>query len=295
MNKSFPDGSSPSVVSTPARRIRQRVVGGLIDVVTWNQVLETLGRWSDRRESRVVCVCNAHSTVTAWLEPDFRRVIDEADLSVPDGMPVSWLMRLKGHHRQGRINGPDLMTLYCAQAAGNGQSIFLYGGTPQTLEVLSEQLRLRFPGLTIAGMYSPPFRDLTPAEDEEAVDLINASGAGMVFVSLGCPKQERWMANHHGRVQAVMVGVGAAFDYLAGLRSRAPLWMQRTGLEWLYRLAAEPRRLWRRYLVTNSLFVVGAATQLLGGLDNSSKPAPKQAPQHHGNHDPRHWGAESKH
>lgn len=157
------------------------------------------------------------------------------------------------------------MWRYFAQAALRHESVYLYGGSPETLEILQTRIAQEFAGLQVAGAFSPPFRAITPAEDAQAVQHINASGAGTVWVSLGCPKQEKWMAAHRGRINAVMVGVGAAFDYHAGTMARAPLWMQHSGLEWLHRLASEPRRLWRRYLVTNTLFIVGAARQLLGG------------------------------
>jgi N-acetylglucosaminyldiphosphoundecaprenol N-acetyl-beta-D-mannosaminyltransferase len=187
-------------------------------------------------------------------------------MATADGAPVAWMVRRFGYKDQQRINGPDLMWNYCALAAQRGELIYLYGSTPATLATLAHRLAREFPGLKVAGAYSPPFRPLTVAEDTEAVAAINASGAGTVWVSLGCPKQETWMAAHRGRINAVMIGVGAAFDYHAGTVHRAPLLMQRLGLEWLHRLISEPRRLWRRYLVTNTLFVLGALRQLMFGL-----------------------------
>lgn len=244
-------------------RTRIDVIGSPIDAIDWAGALSTLQRWADAHDSRVVCICNVHSVVTARQEPDFGAILREADLATPDGAPVAWLMRALGRTGQPRINGPDLMWRYCEQAARHGDGIYLYGGAPQTLELLQRRLQEAFPGLRIAGAHAPPFRALTPEEDAAVVDDIVRSGAGTVWVSLGCPKQERWMAAHRGRVPAVMVGVGAAFDYHAGTIQRAPLWMQRHGLEWLHRLASEPRRLWRRYLGTNSRFVVAALGQWL--------------------------------
>ena len=196
-------------------------------------------------------------------------------MATPDGAPVAWMLRRLGHAGQQRINGPDLMWRYCetvqaqsgslrgsADTAGRS-GIFLYGSSEKTLATLQGKLASAFPAVHIAGAISPPFRALTLDEDEAIVAQINASNAGVVFVSLGCPKQELWMAAHRGRIHAVMIGVGAAFDYHAGTIQRAPNWMQDAGLEWLHRLASEPRRLWRRYLVTNTLFVFGAAKQLL--------------------------------
>jgi N-acetylglucosaminyldiphosphoundecaprenol N-acetyl-beta-D-mannosaminyltransferase len=189
--------------------------------------------------------------------------VTDADLAAPDGAPVAWMLRRLGAPGQPRVSGPELMLDYMAHAAASGERVFLLGSTPQTLALLQERLRARWPALHIAGAVSPPFRALTADEDSVLVEQIAASGAGTVWVSLGCPKQERWMAVHRGRVPAVMLGVGAAFDFHAGTLARAPLWMRRVGLEWLHRLASEPGRLWRRYLVTNTLFLWGAARQLL--------------------------------
>ena len=168
-----------------------------------------------------------------------------------------------GHAGQQRINGPDLMWKYCEQAQYRDESVFFYGSSEATLALLKTKLLSAFPTLKIAGVISPPFRTLTSAEDMAIIEQINTSGAGVVWVSLGCPKQELWMAEHRGRINAVMVGVGAAFDYHAGTLKRAPLWMQHNGLEWFYRLVSEPRRLWKRYLITNTLFVLKAIRQLL--------------------------------
>lgn len=248
--------------SAAARHVEQ-VVGTAIDVLDWDTALARLGTWSREHRSRVACICNAHSLVTARQDPAFAAALAQAELCTPDGAPVAWMLRRLGHPAQPRINGPDLMWRYCAWAATQGESICLYGGTEATLSALKARLTAAHPGLRIAGAWAPPFRPLTAAEDQAVVDAINASGAGTVWVGLGCPKQELWMQAHRGRVQALMVGVGAAFDYHAGTATRAPLWMQRAGLEWLHRLASEPRRLWRRYLVTNTLFVLAALRQLL--------------------------------
>ena len=244
-------------------RLTQRVIGAAIDVLEWPEAVARLGEWSQAHHSRVVCICNAHSLVTARQDRDFAHVLANADMCTPDGAPVAWMLRKLGHAGQQRINGPDLMWAYCAWAAMHGESIYLYGSSESTLATLQTRLQAAFPGLLIAGATSPPFRTLTAEEDAAAVSIINASGAGTVWVSLGCPKQELWMEQHRGRVQAVMVGVGAAFDYHAGTVRRAPLWAQKAGLEWLHRLASEPRRLWRRYLVTNTLFIAAALRQLL--------------------------------
>lgn len=246
------------------KRLGGRVLGAFIDAVDWATALERIFCWAQRRESRYVCLCNVHSVVAARRDVAFGHVVNEADMATPDGAPVAWMLRRLGFIGQARINGPDLMWRYCEKAAQSGESIYLYGGTPDTLELLQRRLFENFPTLKIVGAYSPPFRPLSEDEDAAVIEKINDSGAGVVWVSLGCPKQEVWMAAHRGRINAVMVGVGAAFDYHAGTILRAPLWMQRYGLEWLHRLVSEPRRLWRRYLVTNSLFVIGAVRQLMG-------------------------------
>lgn len=243
-------------------RVTGRVLGASIDAIVWDEALVRIQDWAARRESRYVCICNVHSVVTTSQDAEFGRVVNEADMATPDGAPVAWMLRRLGFAGQARINGPDLMWKYC-EAAARAEPVFFYGGMEATLATLRERLLMAFPGLKIAGMVSPPFRPLSMAEDAAMVAQINASGAGVVFVSLGCPKQEKWMAEHRGRIQAVMIGVGAAFDYHAGTIKRAPKWMQNAGLEWLHRLLSEPRRLWRRYLVTNTLFIAGAARQLL--------------------------------
>jgi N-acetylglucosaminyldiphosphoundecaprenol N-acetyl-beta-D-mannosaminyltransferase len=246
-----------------ATRLTSPVLAAPIDVLDWEVAIARIQQWARERESRYVCICNVHSVVTATQDAKFGEVVREADMATPDGAPVAWMLRKLGHAGQQRINGPDLMWKYCEQAACLGQSVYLYGASDETLVILQQKLIAAFPSLKIAGAYSPPFRELTTEEDSAVVAAINDSGAGVVWVSLGCPKQEHWMASHRGRVQAVMVGVGAAFDYHAGTVSRAPLWMQRRGLEWFHRLCSQPRRLWKRYLVTNTLFIWLAIRQLL--------------------------------
>lgn len=239
------------------------VLGTPIDVLSAEHAVAQISAWAREGESRVVCTCNVHSVVTAAQDPAFQQTLAEADLVTPDGAPVAWMMRCEGAAGQRRVCGPDLMLDYCAHAAASGESIFLYGTSPSTLRALQARLRERWPTLRIAGTYAPPYRELSDEEDELAVQAINASGAGTVWVSLGCPKQERWMAAHRGRVHAVMIGVGAAFAFHAGTIARAPAFMRRAGLEWLHRLASDPRRLWRRYLVTNTLFIVAVARHFL--------------------------------
>lgn len=260
---SLPVIHKPGSGTPPPNRLRgAAILGSFIDAISWSTTIDSIHRWSAARESRYVCICNAHSLVTARHDPAFREALSGADMSTPDGMPVAWMLRRMGFPRQQRINGPDLMWSYCEVAERLHEPVFLYGSTLATLTALRQRLLATFPTLQIVGTCSPPFRSLTPQEDDEIVDLIKTSEARIVFVSLGCPKQELWMADHRGRIDAVMVGVGAAFDYHAGTLRRAPVWMQQHGLEWLHRLYSEPRRLWKRYLLTNTLFVFGAAWQL---------------------------------
>lgn len=251
------------------------VIGAPIDSLNWEKALGKIYYWVEKKESRYICICNAHSIVTARQDRSYSNIIHAADMATPDGAPVAWLMRRMGDSGQKRINGPDLMWRYCAEASQREESIYLFGSTPETLQSLEMKLLKRFPKLTIAGSYSPPFRQLTVEEKKTIVENINASGAGTVWVSLGCPKQEKWMAEHRGLINAVMIGVGAAFDYHAGTIRRAPIWMQNCGLEWSHRLFCEPRRLWKRYLVTNSLFIFYSIVQLAKNL--SSYPRRQEA------------------
>ena len=239
------------------------VIGARINALSWSVTVDVLAGWAANRESRFVCISNVHMVVTAREDRDLAEAMRQSDMATPDGAPVAWMLRRQGFANQPRISGTELMRSYLKHAAACGEGIFLLGSTEDTLARLQVVLLKEFPGLKIAGAVSPPFRPLTVEEDAAIVAQINASGAGTVWVSLGCPKQEKWMLEHRGRVNAVMVGVGAAFDFIAGTVPRAPLWMQAIGFEWLHRLASEPGRLWRRYLVTNTLFVFGALRQLL--------------------------------
>ncbi|MFC7516538.1 WecB/TagA/CpsF family glycosyltransferase [Herbaspirillum sp. GCM10030257] len=241
----------------------QAVLEAFIDALTWDEAVGQITRWGAARESRYVCICNVHSVVTTTSDVEFKIAVNNADMATPDGAPIAWALRQFGYASQERINGPDLMMKYLAEAERLGQTVFFYGSTDATLAKLRVALAKLFPGLRIGGTYSPPFRSLSLEEDEEIVEMINGSGSNVVFVGLGCPKQEKWMAEHRGRINAVMIGVGAAFDYHAGVIKRAPIWWQRNGLEWLYRLGSEPRRLFKRYMVTNTLFMVGFLRQFV--------------------------------
>lgn len=247
----------------PDARVTQDVLGCQVDVIDWDRVVRRVLDWANARESRYVCHGNVHVIVSARRDQHLRRALEDADMVTPDGMPVAWWLRACARVRQPRIDGPDMMWKLCAAAANDGQKIYLYGGSVDTLSRLQQRLAAAFPGLAVVGAESPPFTGQAMHVDTQAARRINESGAQLVFVGLGCPKQERWMSLHRGKLRAVMLGVGAAFDFHAGSVRRAPAWLRRFGLEWFYRLVAEPRRLWRRYAVTNSLFVLHVVGSLL--------------------------------
>jgi len=236
-------------------RVTGHVLGVGIDVLSWKEATDRMFRWAHSRESRYVTCCNVHVVVSASRDAAYREVINGADMAMPDGAPVAWMLRRQGYARQRRMSAPDLMWALCERCSKENIFVYFYGSTDATLLLLEKRLREAFPNLILSGMESPPFRALTAEEDADAVARINSSGAGFVFVGLGCPKQERWMAEHRGTISAVTIGVGAAFDFHAGTVRRAPKWMQDNGLEWLHRLASEPGRLWKRYLVTNVIFI----------------------------------------
>ncbi len=245
----------------------RQIIGSRIHTTTYADATAQIVKWAQAHESRYVIAANVHVVMEAHDAPAFQRVVNAADLVTPDGMPLVWGLRLLGQRGQPRVYGPDLMLHVCEQAASAGTPVGFYGGTPESLKALPTNLQARFPGLKIVYAHSPPFRQLTPAEDQAVVNELAAAGVRILFVGLGCPKQERWTAEHRGRVRAVMLAVGAAFDFHAGTVKQAPLWMQRTGLEWLYRLFREPGRLGKRYLKHNPRFVVLFLRQLLRGCN----------------------------
>jgi N-acetylglucosaminyldiphosphoundecaprenol N-acetyl-beta-D-mannosaminyltransferase len=233
------------------------VLGVGISCVTLDSAVEEVSGWVDRAEHRYVCVTSVHAVMECQRDPYLLRVHNQSGLTTPDGMPMVWSARWAGRREVSRVYGPDLMLAVLARSVDRGWSSFFYGGGPGTAELLAGRLATRFPGLRVAGTLTPPFRPLTSEEDADTVRAINDSGAQLVWVGLGAPKQERWMAEHVGRLRAnVLFGVGAAFDFHAGTIRQAPRWMQRSGLEWTYRLSQEPRRLWRRYLRNNPAFVL---------------------------------------
>ncbi len=253
--------AGPSMEAPP----RVNVLGVGISAVNPALALASMQRWVRARDQHFVCVTGVHGVMESQDDEELRRIHNAAGLVVPDGMPMVWLSRWHGHRHVQRVYGPDLMLACCAQSVARGERHFFYGGGDGVAARLAARLEARFPGLVVAGWYTPPFRPMSASEDRELVRLINGAAPDYLWVGLSTPKQERWMAAHVGRVRApVMIGVGAAFDFHAGLKAQAPGWMQRSGLEWLFRLATEPRRLWRRYLSNNPRFVWKVAGQLLG-------------------------------
>lgn len=244
---------------------RTNVLGVGVSAIDMADALRTIEGWIEARTPGYVCVTGVHGVMESQRDESLRRIHNEAGLVTPDGMPLVWLSRLAGHRHVRRVYGPDLMLECCARSVERGWRHFLYGGGEGVPELLAERLVARYPGLQIAGAFSPPFRPLTDEEDAEIVERIDRSRADFVWVGLSTPKQERWMHAHVGQLQApVLLGVGAAFDFHAGLKRQAPRWMQRAGLEWFFRMLTEPRRLWRRYCVNNPLFVWAVLLQALG-------------------------------
>ncbi|MBW4694492.1 MAG: WecB/TagA/CpsF family glycosyltransferase [Lyngbya sp. HA4199-MV5] len=234
-----------------------------VDATSYADACDRIQAWATAKRSCYVVAANVHVVMTGYWQRSFQKVINGAALVTPDGMPLVMGLRLLGIKQQQRVYGPDLMLAWCDRAAQTGMPIYLYGGTKPMLETLQQRLQDRFSGLVIAGIYAPPFRPLTSEEEKADCDRIHASGAAVVFVGLGCPKQEAWMSRQQGVLQAVMIGVGAAFSFHSGAVSQAPDWMMAWGLEWLYRFAMEPGRLWRRYLVNNPAFLILFGWQLL--------------------------------
>lgn len=243
----------------PKKRTQPRinVLGVGISSINMAQAVATIGTWiQERQRAHYICVTGVHGVMEAQKDGALKQIHNQADLVTPDGMPLVWLNHLFGQRHVGRVYGPDLMLAVCQRSLTAGYRHFLYGGADGVPERLTTSLQKRYPGLNIVGSYSPPFRPLTPSEDAEIVARINSSGADIVWVGLSTPKQERWMAAHVQQIQApVLIGVGAAFDFHAGLKPQAPRWMQQSGLEWCFRLLTEPRRLGPRYLINNPQFL----------------------------------------
>lgn len=238
------------------------IINSPVTALPFAEYVETISAWAKERASHFVCVANTHMLIEAHWNADFNRILHSADLITPDGMPLVWMMKLLGESQQNRVAGMDIFLALCQKSLQQDIGVFFVGSQKEILEKMRFRLDVEFPGLRIAGMEPLPFRPLTVEEDAKLICKINESGAGLVFISLGCPKQEYWMASHKGKIQAVMLGLGGIFPIYAGIQKRAPHWAREAGLEWLYRLLQEPRRLWKRYGSTIPVFVWLALKQL---------------------------------
>ena len=244
-----------------------------VNTTSYSEATGQVKDWALAEQSRIVCIANVNNIMEAHNSVDYRNAINLSDLVTPDGMPLVWMLRLKGVKRQTRVYGPTLMLHVLEMAAREKIPVGFYGSKDQILEKLILRLSDFYPGLQVAYAFSPPFHPLDKQESAKITGDITASGVRILFVGLGCPKQELWMAEQQGKVQAVMLGVGAAFDFHAGTKSQAPAWMQAVGLEWFFRLIHEPRRLAKRYLYNNPRFILLALADLLGILDKGKKEA----------------------
>jgi len=240
-----------------------KVIGSPVTASPFDAQIKMMVEWANSHESKVVCVANVHMLMEAYRHPEFFSVLKNADIVTPDGMPLVWMMRLMGAWDQNRVAGMDILVSVSKLAQEQNLKVFFLGSKATILERMRKKMEHEFPDLQIAGMEPLPFRPLTSAEDSAIIQKIHESGAGLVFVSLGCPKQEYWMNQHKGKIQAVMIGLGGVFPVLAEVHKRAPLWVRNAGLEWLYRLIQEPRRLWGRYMNTIPPFMWLALRQLL--------------------------------
>jgi N-acetylglucosaminyldiphosphoundecaprenol N-acetyl-beta-D-mannosaminyltransferase len=244
----------------------RNIAGARVDGTCYANAIDQVTAWADARESRYVCISTVHMVMEGHDNPAYQAIVNGADLVTSDGMPLVWGLRALGAKSAERVYGPDLTPMICERAAAEGISVGFYGSTEVVLSTMVRELNDRYPDLQVVYQHSPPFRTLTDDEVAEEIAQIRSSGVQILFVGLGCPKQERWMASRRGEIDAVMLGVGAAFDYVGGTKAQAPKRMQSMGLEWLFRLITEPKRLWKRYLYHNPRFVALFGSQLLGSI-----------------------------
>lgn len=252
MNKAFISKVDRSIIPTC------RIMGVSLAAIDMSWLIDFTKKYIKELSGDYVCVANVHTTVMSYEDPAYCAVQNGGIMAIPDGGPLSSVGRKRGFSKMQRTTGPDYLKEILKISAKEGYRHYFYGSTEETLEKLRTVLEKEYPGVQIAGMYSPPFRALSKEEDEKVIEMINEAHADFVWVGLGAPKQERWMAEHQGKIQGLMVGVGAAFDYEAGNIKRAPMRMQKANLEWLYRLLQEPKRLFKRYFYTNTRFIWNA-------------------------------------
>ncbi|GEP11601.1 WecB/TagA/CpsF family glycosyltransferase [Methylobacterium gnaphalii] len=250
-------------MSTSAFPPRVDILGVGVSAIDLKDAVATIDRWIRQRQKHFVCITGVHGVMECRRDSDLRGIHHAAGMVTPDGMPLVWMARRLGFDRVSRVYGPDLMREVSRLSPERGYRHFYFGGGPGLAQTLEASLRETYPGIDVVGTLSPPFRPVTEEEDNAIVEAINAAKPDIVWVGLSTPKQERWMSAHRDRIEApVMIGVGAAFDFLAGTKRQAPRWMQRNGLEWAFRLASEPRRLGRRYATIVPRFLILAGAQL---------------------------------
>ncbi len=226
-----------------------------INVTNMSDTIKYICSHLDELRGKYICVSNVHTTVMSYENEEYRKIQNSAAMALPDGAPLSSYSRRKGYKDAQRVTGPDLMLELFKISMQGGYRHYFYGATEETLAAMRQVLERDYPGIEIAGMYAPPFRETTQEEDEQIIQQINESRPDFIWVGLGAPKQEQWMYHHMGKLDGVLIGVGAGFDYLAGYIKRAPRWMQKMSLEWVYRLLQDPKRLWRRYFTSNVKFI----------------------------------------
>ena len=234
----------------------QKILRSDVHATSYEEAAQRVIAWSRSRQSCYVCAANVHMLMEAWDSPTFSEVVDDAVLVTPDGMPLVWGLRLLGFPEASRVYGPTLALHVCKAATDHQIPVGLYGGTEESLQTFIKFLRASFPGIQIKCAISPPFRSLSPEEDHAYTQQIIDSGVQILLVGIGCPKQEFWMAAHQSRIPAVMLGIGAAFDFHSGKVKQAPECLQKLGMEWAFRFAMEPRRLWKRYIYNNPRFII---------------------------------------
>jgi N-acetylglucosaminyldiphosphoundecaprenol N-acetyl-beta-D-mannosaminyltransferase len=258
---------------------RVDILGVRVSSINMDGAVATIERWIGERSRKYVCITSVHGVMESRRDQRLQTIHNEAGMATPDGMPLVWLLRLLGKSRTDRVYGPDLMRKLTTVSSLRGYRQFYYGGAEGVADKLKQVLVNAHPELQVVGAFCPPFRELTPAEDQVVINIINAAQPHILWVGLSTPKQEIWMARHLGLIEApVMIGVGAAFDFLAGTKRQAPLWMQRRGLEWAFRLCAEPRRLWRRYAYIVPGFTLLAVGELVRRAVRRSEDAPFGSP-----------------
>jgi len=245
-----------------------KIINSFISIGEYNEFISSILQLSNKKKSSYICVSNVHMTIEVYKDEKFEKIVNHSNITTPDGMPLAKAIKLLYSVNQERVAGMDLMPDLMKKSEEVGKSIFLYGSTDEVLNIIKRKAQKEFPALKLE-TYSPPFRELNDIEKNEIIHKINDFNPDFVFVALGCPKQEKWMAEHKGKINSCMIGLGGALEVYAGVKNRSPKWMQNNSLEWLYRLIQDPKRLWKRYLYTNSLFIILLLKQFL--LQNLKK------------------------